>query len=322
MQREADPPRRPFALLWYWLPGALLATAVAAVSLAAAALYGEFGWATLGVPLALGAFFGFGMRALPAIVAASAGVASLAAAIIALREVSLVGMFCALTLMGMATPLVIVGVGLGALLRRRMRASSWPWARFLPLVLVAALGGPGAALEAYLTPPNPITDVTTTAVVDAPPETVWSASLFADAEVAAPSLLTHVGLPAPRHNEGALRAVGDVKTVPLGKGCVRLRVTRSDAPRVLAYEVVEQTRFENRTARLVGGSMRLAPAPGGRTTVILTTSYEPLLGARAVWGVAERFVAAELQQHVLREVRRVVELRDAAPARPSDALGE
>ena len=69
--------------------------------------------------------------------------------------------------------------------------------------------------------------------------------------------------------------------------------------RLLAFDVIEQLGVEDRSAELISGSFRFAPAAGGRTEVVLTTTYRPLLQARWVWRPFERAVAGMLHRHVL-----------------------
>ncbi len=312
--RDGGDPRRPFSPVRYWFPGALLAGGIGAVGFVLALLDYSFGWAFLSAPVPFGAFFGYGLPGRRAI-AASLSITVFAALVMTMPSLLvgvasgvdlLPGLFCVVVLVALTAPLSLLGVGLGVLFRSIMRGTDLYHTRYLPLLLAALLLGPGVALESWLTPPAPPAVVATSVLIDAPLREVWEARAFADAESASPSMLAHVGLPSPEQNVGDLTEVGDIKTIPIGDGVVRLRVTESDAPRRLAFVVTEQQGFENRSVRLLGGELRLRSLGSRRTVVTLTTCYQPLLGARAVWGSIERFLAKELQLHVMREIGRAV----------------
>lgn len=320
--RNGGPPRRPFSAVRYWLPGTILAIATGTVSLLLAALSGEFGWAIFGIPVTMGAFFGYGLPFKHALWTSLLGAVAFISSTLLAATAGPAGIFCAVILAAIGAPFALIGVACGWGLRTRMRDSRYYWSRFLPLILAAVLGGPVAALEAHLTPPNSIAAVSTAAVVEASPTDIWSARIFGDDETAEAPALRRIGLAAPERNTGHASLVGDVKEIPLSDGLVRLRITRSDAPRVLEYDVLEQSGFEDGTARLSGGALQLDALPDGATRVTITTRYEPLLGARAIWGPIERFVAEQLHRHVLRETRRAVELRGTPPATQSDALDQ
>ncbi len=320
--RDGGPPRRPLSVVRYWLPGLAAATVILSASLAADVVFGGVGWTVTALPIAFGATLGY---ALPFRLATGLVVAALAyvGAVIGVATIGVAGLFCAVALLVTGTIPTLVGMALGVALRNwAIRRDRWYHVRYLPVLFAAAvLSWPVAALEAHLTPRHAATTVETSAIVDADLRDVWSAHVFDDAHAAPASRLAVVGLPAPAGATGHALRVGDVKTIRLGKGVVQLRVTEAAPPYGLAYEVITQRGFEDRTLRLIGGEGRLTETADGRTRVTVRTHYEPLLDARAVWAPIERLVAGELHLHLLREIQRVVTDPDAAkPA--SDALDQ
>ena len=217
-----------------------------------------------------------------------------------------IGLFCGCILGGIGIPLYAVGVLMGLALRQHLKNSGYSHGPFLPALLLAAVTGLGTLGQAAFLPPAEEETVVTTGRVEAPPNAVWSARVFDGGARTAPPPLAAIGLPTPRGNDGALTRPGDVKTCRLGRGVVRLLVTESRAPETLAFTVIEQRDFENRSVRLMRGSVVLAAAGNGSTDVTISTTYAPLLRDRTLWRPIERLIACQLHEHVLRELRAAV----------------
>jgi hypothetical protein len=133
---------------------------------------------------------------------------------------------------------------------------------------------------------------------DASPETVWSEVMFFEEVEAAPPLLLRAVMPYPvRTDGGKAKAGAEVHCIYEG-GEMTKRMTRTEAPRLIEFEVLEQRLGIESCVVALGGSYVMT-AQGGGTDVVLTTRYRACLRPRFFWRVVERVVAGQLHSHVL-----------------------
>ena len=311
----------PPVLWWrFWAPALGLTVAWGiGLYVGLAWAYG-YGWATtIVLPLSLGAVMGHGLifptvnlRAGGGCAAGLLGVMALLLIFLVLFGARLGGVFCLLMLFAIAVgPLVVgvlIGMALGAVLRRVLIRNGWERRRFLPVlawmlipILAAAAEGRYDALK--------IVSLDTVAILDAPPERAWEAVQFYEEVKHAPPLLLRLSPSLrPVRTAGASQHVGDVKVCYYERGKLTKRVTEVVPGKRLSFAVVGQEHIEDENVQLLGGSFVLEPIDGGRRTrVRLTTTYRPRLAPRFAWQPAESLAVHTLHGHVLEGMRREAE---------------
>jgi hypothetical protein len=116
-----------------------------------------------------------------------------------------------------------------------------------------------------------------------------------------------------------MRAVGDVVRCVYSEGQLRKRITVFEPGRRLAFDVIEQSGVEDRSAELRRGSFDFEALGDGRSRVTLTTVYRPLLTARTAWRPFEQQLAHVLHDHVLDGMqvadrhRRALQIASSSP---------
>lgn len=227
---------------------------------------------------------------------------------------ALEGVIC----LAMAYPIVGTIAGLGALVGRAMaKAAFAPGPSFVALVLLLPVSG---WLESRLESPA-AREVRTAVEVDAPPEVVWG-HVIRFSELPEPEgwlFRTGIAYPLRARLEGA--GVGAVRYCEFTTGPFVEPITVWDAPRRLAFDVVEQpVAMEewsfyahvhpphlDESFRSVRGEFRLTPLPGGRTRLEGRTWYELDLGPVAYWQLWSDAILHRIHQRVLNHVRREAE---------------
>ena len=301
---EQTTTRRPPFVWWtYWLPVVLLAGVGGGVVWAALVLVDGYGWATtLVVPVAIGSVMGYGLRARGWKAVGWTVLGAWGAGLIALTVLAsgnLAGGLCATVLAAVAVVPIAVGVALGALLRRRLRRSSFSQREYLSIALllvpaaVAAVEGRHDHLA--------LMSVSTVSVVDAPPGKTWDGiQFYEEVRRPVPWLLWLSPSLRPQYTRGRSERVGDLKVCVYQRGHLVKRITDVQPGRRLAFAVVEQDRIETDGVTLVDGSFELEPIDGGRRTrVTLTTRYVPKLAPRFAYAWAEAWTVHTLHGHVL-----------------------
>ncbi|MEM9414780.1 MAG: hypothetical protein AAGA29_04790 [Planctomycetota bacterium] len=283
---------------------------------------GALGWGLfIGLPFMLGALLGYGGR-FRGWMGILLGPMSLLLCVVLLVAMLMMGgfagMFCGLILMVFLVPVGVGGLFFGIFAARALAAilkqTAFSQREYLPLLLVIFLL-PGVAhlMQVMFAPPIAVETVETTQSVGAGPMSAWDAWVFYEEVEHRPPWLLRFGLPTPSHVEGRIVAVGD-REVCVYTGDARLvkQGTAVEPGQLLAFDVVEQHHFEDRSIRLIDGSFRFEPTGSSATDVTLTTRYEPLLRPRALWRPIEHTVAHQLHGHVLEGMRREIADRQYA----------
>jgi hypothetical protein len=292
-------------------------TAIIAGAILTAALafgFGNWGYALwLGVPFAIGALGGYGIR-VPRFLVPALILTILLCLIGTTALMGLAGTFCGMVLSGIFSVPISFGTITGMLVRRQLKKSNFSQRAYLPVVAFAMIPVVWALCEGK----NRVFEVervSTEMVIATPPEDCWKSIMFYEEVTHQPPLILRVGLARPLHTTGSSAHVGDVKTCVYNKGRISKVVTGIDPGKRLAFDVCEQQIGYERDVRLIGGSFDLEPAPGG-TRVTLTTVYQPLLAPRFCWRSGERIAVHILHGYVLEGMKAKAESMHAAALAP------
>ncbi len=296
--------RVPFMAWTFWMPALL--TAVGGGVLGSIFLVFAFGnWGVsvwFGAPFAVGAILGYRVRAAPMLLVLLSLVGA-AGFITGMVSLQLAGAFCAMALGIIILAPVLLGLLAGWLLRRNLKESRFSQRSWLPVLLIfAALMGLGL-VERLTDSPNRIESVTTEGVIAAPIEASWDGLVFYE-EVTHPApWILRIGLARPLSASGSGRRAGDIKKCVYNKGHISKRITAVNAPRLLAFDVIEQQIGYERDVRLVDGSFEFVPIGDGLTQVRLTTRYVPRLSPRWCWRPFEEIAVHTLHDYVIEGIR-------------------
>ncbi|MCE9525023.1 MAG: hypothetical protein K8R36_03100, partial [Planctomycetales bacterium] len=111
----------------------------------------------------------------------------------------------------------------------------------------------------------------------------------------------------PIRSEGSKQKEGEVVTCFYNCGEIKKRISKVDAPRKLAFDVVDiQMRSEN-YAKLKDGSFEIEPVGDKQCRILLTTRFERKLHPAFFWEPIEHKVIHTLHGHVLEGMRRKAE---------------
>ncbi len=296
----------PVFRFWiYYLPGFVLAVVFGVVSYTLIVKIREPGLAAFfGVPVCVGAILGYTVRAKLSvqILLVLAGVACVGTGLVTME---VAGLFCGLV--GAVVLLIptLLGLIVGILLRRHLKASQWDQRRFLPLLTIMALPFVVLGVEQVLPRRVDVASVSTEALFEAPPPVAWDAIMFYEEVAHKPPLILRLALPVPIRSEGTKTSVGDVVRCVYDRGYLVKRITAAEEYRRLSFEVLEQNLHFERDVTLLGGSFELSPsgADNPTTRVVLRTHYQRHLNPKWLWEPIERVVIRSLHQHVLKGMR-------------------
>jgi uncharacterized protein YndB with AHSA1/START domain len=163
--------------------------------------------------------------------------------------------------------------------------------------------------------------VTTSGIVNAPPERVWKYVVaFPDlAEPTDPVLLTGFAYPVRTRIEGA--GVGAARSCDLSTGIVAERVTAWDEPHLLRFTVTStppamierglygpiHPKHLNGYYVSKQGQFELTPLAGGRTLVTGTSWYQHGLWPAQYWRLWSDMVVHHIHRRVLEHIRALAE---------------
>jgi len=226
----------------------------------------------------------------------------------------------------MALPLAAMAAVLGGLLdnfaRRRVRASTA--ARLHASLLFVALPLLTAG-EAALDREPAVRPVTTSVVVDAPPDAVWPHVVAFDPLPPPREAIFRAGIAYPVEATMEGRGVGAVRRCRFSTGDFVEPVTAWEEGRLLRFSVTEQPEPMRELSpwgrihpphldgflRSRQGEFRLTPLPGGRTRVEGTSWYENRMWPQAYWRLWSDSLIHAIHRRVLDAIAARAE-RDAA----------
>ncbi|HVV84110.1 MAG TPA: SRPBCC family protein [Kofleriaceae bacterium] len=157
---------------------------------------------------------------------------------------------------------------------------------------------------------SPATAVVSTAIsIKASAQAIWDRLLFYEQIDERPPWHLRLLLPVPIETIGKKKDVGDEARCVYEGGHLIKRVTHIDAPRRYAFEVAEQALVVGGGMRLSGGEYAIEELGGGRASLRITTRYTSPKRPRFVWRPLERAVCHSFHRHILRAMRRAIEVR-------------
>ena len=232
----------------------------------------------------------------------------------------------------MAAPLAMIMACLGALVTRVLASEPAPlpgqpvhfgWLLLLALPLAATLEvAPRSGLDPMAAPETqPLREVRTSVVVDAPPEVVWP-NVDGFAELPPPrSLLFRAGIAYPMRARIEGQGVGAVRHCEFSTGAFVEPITRWEPPRRLSFDVVAQpppmtelSPYKNlhpphlgSTIRSRRGEFRLVDLGDGRTRLEGSTWYALDIHPRVYWSVLSDALLHDIHRRVLQHVKALSE---------------
>jgi len=150
--------------------------------------------------------------------------------------------------------------------------------------------------------------VVTRADFEASPEVVWKALIFYEQIKERSPLFLRLLLPVPLRTEGRKSKVGNEVRCIYEGGHLLKRITQITCARNLAFEIIEQNLPLGGGIKLSRGSYTLRELPSGRTEVALKTEYTSQRNPRWLWTSLEAFVCRMFHRHLLRAMRRSIEI--------------
>ncbi len=294
----------------FWLPGFLLAVLLGTLTYAGCLQIGrDMGWSLfIAVPVCFGAILGYGCR----VQAWAFGVLAIlviASVIFALIAMNLAGIFCGFTLGIVFLIPTFAGLMCGVILRMFLIAGNWDHAWYFRwyVWLIAALPLVGQQIEDRIPRRTEIAVIKTGLTIDATPQEAWNAIMFYEDVEHAPPWLLNLALPQPIRSEGSKQKEGEIVTCFYNCGEIKKRISKVDAPRKLAFDIVDiQMRSEN-YAKLQDGSFEIEPMGTKQSRITLTTRFERKLHPSFFWEPIEHKVIHTLHGHVLEGMRRKAE---------------
>ena len=291
---------KPLFVWWkFWLPAFLLASIGGAIAYALLILLVGWGWAvSLVAPFCLGVIVGYGCRVGPWMKILLA-LAALIVVVVSLYSLSLVGIFCSIVVVIVAIGPVLLGTGMGVLLRIMVKGSRFEQRWYLPAISIFLALGFAGLIDSMTSTPHAIESVTTSIEIPAPVGNAWNSLMFYEEVHHRPPWLLRIGLPRPLYTRGSTQRVGDAKICIYTKGRLGKRVTERLVNQRLTFSVILQDNIENHSVRLTDGAFAFNPRGPNLTEVDLTTRYQPKLGPRWVWRPAEQLAIHTMHRYVL-----------------------
>ena len=243
-----------------------------------------------------------------------------------LLAVALEGAICILMASPLAFLLGLFGAAVGYVFQSR------PWAEdSMPaLILTVIVMLPTLTAAESFTPATPdVRAVTTSVIVDAPPEVVWERVVSFPPLDEPTDLLFRSGIAYPRRAEIVGRGPGAVRYCVFSTGPFVEPVEVWDAPNRLAFRVTEQpcpmeelSPFHIHPPHLDNflvsqrGQFLLDRLPDGRTRLTGTTWYTNRMWPTAYWNVYSDYIIGRIHRRVLDHVRTVAEADVAQKGKP------
>ena len=270
-------------------------------------------------PMAIGATSAFlALRAEPARVGRAFGLAllSLLASGATLMLFALEGAICLLMAAPLILPTGLIGAAVGVTIAKSTIRPGRPYGPAVCVLILPLL----AAAEPHL-PGSPLRSVTTTVIVNAPPETVWRQVVAFPDLTEPPEWFFRAGIAAPVGATIDGSGVGAVRRCRFTTGEFVEPITTWDEPRLLAFDVARQPHpmaevnpfgdphppHLDSALRSERGEFRLEPLPDGRTRLVGTTWYRLHMRPLDYWAILSDVIIHRIHARVLRHVKTLAE---------------
>ncbi|MGB2590021.1 MAG: SRPBCC family protein [Candidatus Acidiferrum sp.] len=230
-----------------------------------------------------------------------AGALALAICLISLVSIHAEGILCALLAFPLVFLSLLLGVGIGLLLRsfvREMRSISTNYLVFLAMP-VLVLGGEGLQRRAF---PQPrIQTIATSIRLQATPDQVWSNIQSLDSLSGEKPFLMHVGLPIPQKCVLQGKAVGSKRTCYFDQGSIEETILAWDPPRRMLLSI-DRTNMPGRHWLEFEGAEYDLRAEGDGTIVTRTTTIRSNLSPAWYWGRLESWGVESEHEYLFRDL--------------------
>ncbi|MCA9217981.1 MAG: SRPBCC family protein [Planctomycetales bacterium] len=218
----------------------------------------------------------------------------------------------------MASPILIVGVMLGAvvgvLAKRLIRTETTVSMAVAPILAGMSVFGAGAIEDSMMIDADVRAETVESSItIEASPEHVWNAMIQFDEVQGRKPLLMQIGLPIPESCSMIGAGVGSERVCHFNSGFIRERVPRWDSPRHLDFEV-EQVQLPGR--HWLGfrrATYELAALQHGHTRVTRTTTVTSTLRPACYWRLFER-LGTETEHHYILESLKMKLLANSTSA--------
>ena len=287
-------------------------------TMVAVGIFRDYGWGVfVGLPFFMGLtsvlIYGYHRpRSFPGCILVALTSVTLAGG--ALFAVAIEGVVCLIMAAPLAIPLALMGGSVGYAIQRR-RVDPSPVLAAMMLALPGLMG-----LEHAAAPQPRMLQVTSSIVVNAPPQQVWR-NVVSFSELPPPDeWIFQTGLAYPMRAEIQGTGVGAERHCVFSTGAFVEPITVWDEPQRLAFGVrdepppmVELSPYRIRPAHLdhyfsaKAGEFRLTPLPGGRTLLEGTTWYENRFWPESYWRQWSDLIVHRIHMRVLRHVKRLAE---------------
>jgi hypothetical protein len=302
--------------------GIILATVISTLGVVLGTMVlRQYGWALfVGVPFALGFFsvlvFGYHeKRSLKSCLKVST-LAVLAAGS-CLLVAALEGLICLIMALPLAIPMALIG----GWIAYQIQSSDWWLGRPVHVFCVAILAPLLMLLEHVQPPSLPLLSVTSSVVVDAPPEKVWR-HVVTFSELPPPDeLLFRAGIAYPIRARIHGTGVGAERHCEFSTGAFVEPIEVWDEPRLLKFSVIknpppmqEWTPYQDlHASHLDGflasqaGQFNLVRLEDGRTRLEGTTCYFHHMWPATYWSWWSDYIIHKIHLRVLRHVKQLSE---------------
>jgi len=279
----------------------------------------DYGWMLfVGLPVVLGA-------APVLLIGPSRGISIWTSLVSAISSVSLVfvvlfgtgveGMICLLMAAPIWVPLAVVGGVLGYALVGLLREVGFTAMRFF--IVLAVLQPTLMGVECMTNPEPSIYPVTTSLIINAPPEIVWQEVVEFDDLPEPEHWLFKTGVAYPTHARIEGQGVGAVRYCEFTTGPFVEPIEVWDEPRLLQFSVTEnpapmkewslfsQAHPPHLDGFLVSekGQFELIPMSNSRTRLVGTTWYQHGMSPDPYWRVMSDYIIRQIHARVLEHIK-------------------
>lgn len=289
----------PFLFWRLWLPGLALAAGSGVLVTLILLPTGSVGFGlTVATPLMIGALVGYRSRSM-ILVSIVLVISAIVAVLATLLMLNVMGLLCGLMTFAAFGMPALLGLLLGAALRKVLKKSGYQQAVHLPVVLLVAMPiGVGLA-ELPFRRTAAIESVSTTRVLPMSVAEAWGRLAFYEDLPGDKPFLLRIAGPQPVRTIITRDEHGETRKCVYERGHITKRVTQKRPPTRLAFDVIDQQVGEERSVRIRNGRFEFESLSPEQTRVTLTTRYEPKLRPRICWRPLERWVTHSVHNHVL-----------------------
>jgi hypothetical protein len=320
-----------------WLPASAIGSALVSVAVvgslgATLAYFGTVGLRTYGSGLFIGLPFAMGLVSVliygartPRSIGSCLLVSILPVILvgIVLLACAAEGVICLIMAAPIALGLALLGGCLGHVILDNCRSPLHPGG--MPLILLAVPFNMGMEKQANVQPP--MLSVTSSVVIDAPPERVWPNVVTFSEIPSQRDWVLHTGIAYPTRARIDGTGVGAIRHCIFTTGEFVEPIERWDENKLLRFSVAQQPEpMEElspyprlKTPHLEGyfqtheGELRLTPLPGGRTLLSGTTWYTDRIWPGRYWQLWSDLIIHHIHLRVLDHIKH---LSEAGPASP------